>query len=551
MTWKRKKSHKTGRSGWQRRFVDPVTGLRKKKTFWYSEIPDAERAYMKFLEERERVRDGLPSNAGLRLAYEELVKKFVQDAPITSDDRRNDLRRMLERNPLRLTAVAELFDKSRLTSACRELANGKFRCCCWRSVQAPLKQMTAWAASVDVIPYDPLGAWKKLPWRKTRKRTRAFSVEEMRELLCAVAECDEIYRRKHSLALPVLTLLLSGNRPNAVVAAKVEDLAEDKIRLAPGNGKKRNGASMLPPEFVNVLNGHLKTRGKARNDAPLLVSADGGAIDRKNLLEDFRRAAVLAFVHLSWPGDAKYAEVEPASVAHLIYTGRLRGYDGPPPKAVAKINARKDKERLVEEVAQKIQAAVESKLSGASPYSLRKTHITWARQLLGKQSDAVRVQVGHAALEVEDEFYVEDSLVHPSKSSEAVWSVLLGRSDMHGTEQGQCFEVAWRDERLMLERVERSGPVVAPDDENEAKNTARTNKTFTQGLAIATFRKISPAGLEPTTSGLGNQRSIHLSYGDTYFVVYKLARWRFWDGGFIFARPVCVGTTAKIVDLFR
>jgi hypothetical protein len=43
-------------------------------------------------------------------------------------------------------------------------------------------------------------------------------------------------------------------------------------------------------------------------------------------------------------------------------------------------------------------------------------------------------------------------------------------------------------------------------------------RSCAKSRASARSSIISPAGFEPTTSGLGNQRSIHLSYGDFHFI---------------------------------
>jgi integrase len=516
MTWVRKRSKKTARTGWQHRFIDPVSGRRMKKTFWYPERQQAEKAYAAFLEEREKIKDGLPGFGSLKRPFAELVERFLNEAPLSSANRQADLKRLLMRNPLRLNRVAELFDKGRLTSGCKKLADGTYGRCCFRTVQVPLKQLSAWAASVDLIPYDPLHAWKKLPWLRRRSRSRAFTPLEVRTILDAIRECDDIFHRKHSLIVPVLTLLVTGNRNSAVFGAKISDLETNRIRLPEGNGKKRNGAATLPHEFVTILKEYIKRRPGIPSDAPLLVSPRGTEIDRANLLQDFRRAMVLAFVKLAWPNKPEYSEVEPVAVAHRLFTGKQRGNDGPPPKDKEKIIARRQYETLVEAVAAEIGAEVHKRLEGRSLYSMRKTHITWARQFVN--TDAVKVQVGHAPQDVEERHYLDQGLVDPAKASAAVWDVLLGRLQLHGTnDEIPLVAPRWTGSTLELEvnrNTLKSGPIVAPDPktdpttrENEAKKTAQRSARFS-------VVKISPAGLEPTTSGLGNQRSIQLSYGD-------------------------------------
>ncbi len=357
MKAERVKSKKTGRTGWRYRFMDPYTGRRIKRHFWYSEEMLAQKALHEFLEDRQKLADNLPVSNGRRMPYLALVTKFLDEAPISSKERRDDLKRMLERNPLKLKLSAELFDRGRLTSACRKLNEGGDMRCGFRSVQAPLKQLTAWATSAQLFTHDPLRDWKRLPWSKRGKGARALGVDDLRLILEALAELDEVFRRKNGSLVPVLALLVTGNRSGAVFGSRIADLKEDRISLPEGNGKKRNGSATMPAAFIQIIRKHLEMRGAEKDDAPLFVSYRGGAIDRVNLLQDFKRAVFLAAVRCNsvWL-KAEFAEVEPVAVAHRLFTGQLRGHDGAPPRSAVKQKARDKQNQLVNVVAVEIES---------------------------------------------------------------------------------------------------------------------------------------------------------------------------------------------------
>ncbi len=115
---------------------------------------------------------------------------------------------------------------------------------------------------------------------------------------------------------------------------------------------------------------------------------------------------------------------------------------------------------------------------------------------------------------------MDESFVLPSKASLAVWDVLLGRRRLDGSEHAQCFEVVWRDDRVHVGPV-KGGPVVAPEAKPSQIPNRKASFLQRQVTKNTTLAKVSPAGLEPTTSGLGNQRSIHLSYGDKALNLYN------------------------------
>ena len=296
-----------------------------------------------------------------------------------------------------------------------------------RCVQLPLKQLTRWAASVSLFPYDPLGAWKRLPWSGHKKRRRAFLPDEMRAVFAAAAEIDALLKRPFPSCIVFKTLLLTGNRPSAIFKATIGDLQGNRVHLPLGSGKKRNGMAMLPPAFVHELSRYLAPRSSEPKQ-PLLVSHKGCAIDRLNISDDFKFSMVLAFVRQLWPANELSASiVDPVQVAHLLFKGKPRGFDGVPPKKDSpKWEARQKQIAAVEAIASKISAEVERRLEGHNLYALRKTHVSWARQLVNP--DSVKLQVGHAPQDVEERHYLD--LVDARLSPQAVWDVLVGKKSL-------------------------------------------------------------------------------------------------------------------------
>ncbi|MCK6474752.1 MAG: hypothetical protein L6R28_23780, partial [Planctomycetes bacterium] len=280
---------------------------------------------------------------------------------------------------------------------------------------------------IHLLPYDPLGAWRRLPWSGQQRHRRAFQPEELRAVLAAAEEYDQLLSRPLPSGIIYKALLLTGNRPGAVLDATVGDLQNGRIILPRGTRQKRNGMATVPEAFVAELKAYLTKRGDPEVDAPLFASYQGSKGDRANLRHDFKKAMVLAFVRMHWPAQELMAnEVDPVNVAHAIYTGRLRGFDGPRPKDPEKLKARARKSRSVETLAKYLKPRVERQMEGLDMYCLRKTHISWARRLVSP--DSVRIQVGHAARDVEERHYLD--LVDPSESSQAVWDILTGRKNL-------------------------------------------------------------------------------------------------------------------------
>mgnify|MGYP001558429190 CR=1 FL=1 len=163
MNTHRVKSGKTGRSGWCFRFTDPVTGRRTHKTFWFGERREAETAFRLFLEGRDSKRLNLPDHSGWCMSYQDLVKRFLVEAPISTERRRARLQLVLGRNECGLQVGSDLAHIGKLSATCRKVQEKKGEHYAVFSLQAALKQLSRWAACVALLPHDPLGGWKRLP----------------------------------------------------------------------------------------------------------------------------------------------------------------------------------------------------------------------------------------------------------------------------------------------------------------------------------------------------------------------------------------------------
>jgi hypothetical protein len=102
----------------------------------------------------------------------------------------------------------------------------------------------------------------------------------------------------------------------------------------------------------------------------------------------------------------------------------VRGRDGVPPVKPETIAAWQNHTDRIRAVAQRLRPHVESMLELRSLYSLKATHITWARQLV--PTDAVFRQVGHSDGSIEWKHYLDVGLVDARQSPLAVWEVLNG-----------------------------------------------------------------------------------------------------------------------------
>ena len=491
------RSRKTGRVGWRYRITDPRTGRRTHKTVWLSNRRDADKGLQIHLEEMESRAIGLPDHSGWRMAYPDLVKKFLQEAPISTDKRREFLQRVLEANPLGLLIGADLAHPGRLTAGCRKMLEARHALYIHRHVQAPLKQLARWGASCSLLPYDPLSAWRRLPGVVQKSHRRAFTPEEAKHVFEAAAELDGIYKRKNPSTLVFKALLFSGNRPSAMFGAKKSDLRDYRVHLPHGTGKKRNGMAFLPPGFVDGdLKRYLEKRGDVVQDDRLLVSHRGEPLDRKNIRDDFKRATILAFVRECWP--AGEGTLDPVEVAEAIHKGRVRGFDGPKPKDPAKIEKNEAHARRVAALMFQLEGEVQRRLEGKDMYSLRKTHISWARRLV-RNHDSVKLQVGHAPQDLEERHYLDLELVDARESAQAVYDVFTRARSLSG-------ETTKRDPMLLAVGAEdlstegNSGHVAAHVGE-EMKNAPSERRVLNfKGVVNQILNMVGAAGFEPTTS---------------------------------------------------
>ena len=434
---KRVKSKRTGRAGYRFRFTDPATGSRTHKTFWLPERREAERAFADHMASREAVRLGLPDNSGWQMSYDKLVEKFLAEAPISTDDRRRSLARVLKRNELKVRVVSELANLGPLTKRCLALVKSSSDVYVRDDVQAALKQMVSWAASVGVLPMNPLAEWRSIPRTSEVESRRALRPEEARAIMSAADELDEMNARSQPLSIIFRVLLVAGNRPGAVFRTCVADFDGERLHLPPPNGNKHNGAAYLVPELAQELKNYVARRKAGPRD-PLLVSPKGKSLDRVNIGDDFNLAALLGFTRLVWPQNI--ANVEPIEVATLFHKGRPRGFDGAPPRDPKKIELRRAHVQAIESVAAEIEPAVSRLMEGVSIYALKSTHLTWARRLVNH--DSVRLQMGRAPRDVDERHYLDLALVDARESAAAVWDVLVGRRSLKGHYRHEPIRIA-------------------------------------------------------------------------------------------------------------
>lgn len=431
-------SDKLGKTGWRFRYTDPATKRRQYHTVWQENKNQAMRGFLAFLEGRDDVRRGLPDNTGWDKSWEHVVGRFLAEAPL-SEQRRTRLKTILDRNELEMRSAADVMDVSRLTLKCRELVVKLGAHYVHDSLQDVLKQVTRWASSsaIRLLPSNPLATWTALQAPEQKKIRRSFLPDEVKAILAAADEYDALSiplgrrwknrnegpavpRHKYPSRVPFEVFLLTFNRPGVQIDANVSQLGVDRIILPKGTGKKLNGLATLPPVYMAFLREYCA--GRDQTD-PLLVSHDGTRIDRQNLLKYFRRCMVLAFVRLEWPkDDLVAASIEPVEVAHLIYHGRQKGYDGAPPRDQEKIRERKQHMQDVEVLAAELTPKVEARLKDRDMYCLRKTSRSWAEQLCNRNS--IRLQMGRAAEDIDERHYID--LIDPHLASEAIWDVLTG-----------------------------------------------------------------------------------------------------------------------------
>ena len=501
-----------GRRGWRFRVWNPATKRRTWRTFWFRELADAQKARDKFMEGFERRRIGLPDDSGWSLLYEDVISTFLKEAPLTSDARRGILKKLLERNELKLHVLSQLGHKAKLTADCVALAKKKGDAYVRRRVQQPLKQLTAWAASIDLLPYDPLSAWKLIPRSTAMSRRRALLPNEMRDLLAAATEYDDICGREFPYAIIFKTLLVTGNRPGAVFNSTIGDLTEDRLLLPPGQGKKRNGMATLPGEFVAELRQYIAKRKSQKGDQPLLVTAVGNKLDLPNISHEFRRTLILSAVRRNWHMAGPIAaDADPMTVTELLYSGKQPGFDGPQPTCEKKKAARKRRVEVTKAVAEEIGPSIVKWLEGRDMYSLRATHVSWARRLVNP--DAVKLQVGHAPQDIAERHYLD--LVDARVSSKAVWDVLTGVRTLDDNPRENASKEPTNTIENEPPTPKKSSLVDYPVDYGEkiaSKNAQKNKKSPSQTSTATEVEDDRPAWIRTRDQGIMSPLLSPLSY---------------------------------------
>lgn len=442
MKYERVYSKRRKQNGFRYRYVDPTTHKRERVTFWTDDKLEAAREFVEFLEARRREAHGQPGAKGWTTPYEDLVRLFLDQAEISSQVRRDALRVRLELNPLKIRTAADLRNVGALRKRARDLVGTvqyvqrtkrRFKVG-WspynvkHGVQKALKQLTRWAASDGLLPYDPLSRWSPLKGVVCQKRPAFNNPAELRDVLAASDELDGILNHKLLTRIPLLAFLVTGNRPSAVLSADVADFRDGRIYLPEGNGRKRNGLAALPEEFQKQLSTYLRRRDRPGQAAPLFVTARGHRPEAKALARWFTRCQIIAAVSRFWPENHPAASVtERASVAQALYYRRVPEGAGRKPLDERKRRKRQALEAATEAIADTIREDVDRWIGRRTLYSLKHTMITWARRL-HLDVTAINAQVGHTGASVQERHYVD--AVDPRPVAEAVWSVLTGAIDL-------------------------------------------------------------------------------------------------------------------------
>lgn len=435
---------KDGRIGWKFRYVDPCGATmgaggkrkdrRRHKVIWIGERREAEREFEKFKGGLGRRIYGGAGEECWAIPYADLCARFLSEAPGLSEHRRSALCRYLEQagQVMELVVAGDLRNTAKLNAGVTELLKILAVSTVVEKSQGALKQMARWGAESKVLQYNPLADWRRVSMSGFRPRVRrAYTPDEMRAILDALAELDRAHGRRYPLAFVAKFLLLAGNRPGVLIDAKIADLdlgdqnaQEARVKLPPGRGKKKNGLCILPDEFLPELRVYLSKRLKDR-EGTILVSAKGEKLEGRNLYVDFMHAVTLAFTRLEWrEADPALMGVDPAQLAFFIHRGTQRRVDGPRPTDPDKIEARKQSTARQVAALEVMRPLVEARLLGCDLYSIRKTHISWARRA-GTNFDSVRAQVGHGPRDVEERHYLD--LVDAGACPQAVLDVLEGR----------------------------------------------------------------------------------------------------------------------------
>lgn len=492
MKFKRVESRRTGRIGYRTRYTDPVTGARVKRTYWYAERRDAEDAHREAMKQAELRQRGVATSNGWALPYAALVERFITEAPIASKSREKTLRRQLQDNPLGLTCGADFTQRGALTAQCKALVPKHGAVWVRRSVQATLKQVSRWAADVGAFAYDPLAGWRNLPMPDhTRQRRRGFEPAEVQAILKAAEDIDALLHRAAPSALFFKALVVTGSRPQALIDTTARDLFEDRTALSPGRGGKRNGRCAIPPEFVAELRVELAGRGRVEPGAPLFQPplAGRGTLDQGNLRRAFHRACLLAFVRTHWPhDDAAAALTTQFEVAMALErNGKPAGFNGIPPTDPAKLAERARKVEAITKLVNGLRPHVEAAMRDRCMYSLRHTHISWARAC-GVNVDSIKCQVGHKGQGIEEAHYLDVALMDPAASSRAVYDVSTGTRTLPGREK-QVLRLA-----VGAENLQQVAPNLAPDAQSGERGGARGQAARVAQAAAAARTSFADTG---------------------------------------------------------
>lgn len=382
------------------------------------------------------------------------------------------------------------------------------------AVQAPLKQFSAWLAAEDVLPADPLVAWKRLDTSREPKRPRRGTETDEFALALAAGAWFDLVRGSARATRPIfVTLLVAAPRVGAFVALDVDGLDHQERRLLLGadEGNKLKGTATLDEATYAEVVAYVERR-KA---GPLFLSPEGERLRQEKLLRAWRERMDLALVIDLWPAEVPKVIEDAWAVARYLTRGRAPTPGGNPKRLTDDTRrARRVREQRIAGIAETIAERFKARRVGIDVHAFRMTHQSWAEA----QEDpvvlpaAIDKQLGHsnkggAALEaffasrIGRSHYRDLNLASfdARRSAEAVRRALdravvaLQASDYRGWEG---LSEAARRQGVVSECVSSSGAIeAAPEGEGP------------EASQLPALRSMEMTGLEPVAYTLRTYRS--------------------------------------------
>ena len=142
------------------------------------------------------------------------------------------------------------------------------------------------------------------------------------------------------------------------------------------------------------------------------------------------------------------------------------------------------KQDAVTKMAIELGPFVAARLKGRDMYTMRKTHVSWARQLVNH--DCVMAQVGHAPSDTEERAYLD--LVDASVSSQAVYDVLVGKLELPSVTREKAMAIKLEKMTEKDSKRPESGQDSAKISKTSKPTTRFAKRTKTQTIAATNVK---------------------------------------------------------------